>query len=1540
MSRNTTSNQFTTDQNNNKTYSDLYEENSEVEEEEEEEEGDASYTGKLNNTTGSNSNSDYEDEATPRDPQYSKVINVHDLNDDQRERQVVSKHEHEFTDANEYQKDLGEVIVVENEEKDHVLEDFQGLFYKADQFDKKDLIDLAKVSKEILNLGNNAAAKFNKSYYTAKIKQIKPKVQLRSVPWIFSSRRKPSDLLIKETHNLLKNKVYNLNLEEYHIELLRQDLIDIAKRKNKKTTLLDKHAVTLTEGLELPDHFIILKQIDLPDFSGEEAFIAYNIMFRKLVIMQGPLMTRFTDFSDYKRISRLWKTISNHPNITNLLYIELINGRPFKTIEHYPHSTLEELVEKKRLFYPKKYFWNLTLLLKIIFSICDAMDYSHSQGVLHTNLKPSNILWSKQDQEIGKILEIFNPLHNEGITLTHFGNPAIFDIKNQSYSTVNSGSDMNFIKRFWPNNVGDLFFWLKDNTSSSKFDKQHNLFLEELVPNLDIYSFGLVLIYLVSGKIGWDESSQIGINDIRDMTKRENHYFHASTYDKIEALVFKCIVIYDQKNFGNAFMSFKEIKATLLNQFNYFIKIVEHVHPLQRQESLLPKIGSNYNNFRAYYMNFCQNFYYDRYQDAIKNLMRADKLSKRLKSDHSLWVKSFEYNKMMIRWLLGEISLKESTQKACSLYNCFLWGDQTSLKHIQTTLASLPYINDSKYPLFYDEALQKMMDRFAFNDNAKKQVIQVNDSKSGIFEIFVSIKRGIIVTACIDEGISCFDLQTCTLIDKFEYPGITAASMEKEGKSVLIGLNNGEVALVTLKFEIERQDSIDKINLLNNQKKGDDQHKKSIKFCEIDDLHRLFEHSTFVRKVEICLSGEKGMSFGSIDTFLVLYDIQRRLVISKSKLENILSSYSFDFNAEISLLSLENSRKITLWKHKAPLNRQKTYLEGHNQFVHIVKISQDGTAALSCCLAMKIVFWNLVKGEGIRSIQIDEHVHSISTTPYFKYIFIKGTKSVRVYEASLDLFWNQYPAEAMSSGTALALSDSIYEYIEENDLMKTKQLLDSEEELGEDKAIELDEFKELIPNKRSLKLIKNALSNIFQVQNESLKTQKYPSLRIVRILEKMKHRRKMSKQFYAKYNKNNPFHLYYIYSRGRKGQRVYKRILNVDPFINFSLDMRCEHEDSFLFSNAQHEMDKMNFQIKNNTFDNSSRYQCFMLDSSLYRDYFQQFDFRTIEKPNLFYTVKKIDIQNYCKNSESDEILYNDFQESGNITMKLNDDKIHFLKFTEDDNHIMVVTDKQRAVIYQVPNYRLKINLDIYISFENRILIQKLLENYSKSDSIDGENILVGASAITAVAVANDLSIVSVALANGLIQIYDTQKEKMVNVVHGHVDFISELELTSDNILVSGGADSNIKIWRINKNNVTELQQVFLKHSDSITSIQILPKMVTENEIGVSSQQDQHIFSIDKEGQGILWRIGSDSVDAIINIGEDTFTSVLSKKIIVSLEFKRRLVKLSKFMRQSSSFQRTSNNIDYIQLEDFKEQARLGKVESDYFYKQSNFLFN
>lgn len=74
-----------------------------------------------------------------------------------------------------------------------------------------------------------------------------------------------------------------------------------------------------------------------------------------------------------------------HPNIVRIIDFEEANGRFFITMDYVPGTDLQKHLQKETLL-------PLEQIVDILQQMGDALDYAHSKGLIHRDVKPSNIL--------------------------------------------------------------------------------------------------------------------------------------------------------------------------------------------------------------------------------------------------------------------------------------------------------------------------------------------------------------------------------------------------------------------------------------------------------------------------------------------------------------------------------------------------------------------------------------------------------------------------------------------------------------------------------------------------------------------------------------------------------------------------------------------------------------------------------------------------------------------------------------------------------------------------------------------------------------------------------------------------------------------------------------------------------------------------------------------------------------------------------------------------------------------------------------------
>ena len=112
-------------------------------------------------------------------------------------------------------------------------------------------------------------------------------------------------------------------------------------------------------------------------------YLAEDTWIDKKVALKVPHKQNL-DFGELLREPRLLATL-NHPNIVTILTAEKQENVFFIVMEFVPGETLESIIARDGAL-------DLPRALDYTCQICNAVDHAHRQGVLHRDLRPSNVL--------------------------------------------------------------------------------------------------------------------------------------------------------------------------------------------------------------------------------------------------------------------------------------------------------------------------------------------------------------------------------------------------------------------------------------------------------------------------------------------------------------------------------------------------------------------------------------------------------------------------------------------------------------------------------------------------------------------------------------------------------------------------------------------------------------------------------------------------------------------------------------------------------------------------------------------------------------------------------------------------------------------------------------------------------------------------------------------------------------------------------------------------------------------------------------------
>ena len=115
-------------------------------------------------------------------------------------------------------------------------------------------------------------------------------------------------------------------------------------------------------------------------------FLAEDTWIDKKVALKVP-HKQGVDFGELLREPRLLASL-NHPNIVTIMTAEKQESIFFIVMEYVPGETLETIITRRGAL-------ELPVALDYTCQICNALDHAHRHGVLHRDLRPSNVLVSE-----------------------------------------------------------------------------------------------------------------------------------------------------------------------------------------------------------------------------------------------------------------------------------------------------------------------------------------------------------------------------------------------------------------------------------------------------------------------------------------------------------------------------------------------------------------------------------------------------------------------------------------------------------------------------------------------------------------------------------------------------------------------------------------------------------------------------------------------------------------------------------------------------------------------------------------------------------------------------------------------------------------------------------------------------------------------------------------------------------------------------------------------------------------------------------------
>lgn len=234
-------------------------------------------------------------------------------------------------------------------------------------------------------------------------------------------------------------------------------------------------------------------------------YSAKDILLNRLVAVK---VLRDQYASDREFIERFHREAQaaaslSHPNVVNVYDVGTINQTPFIVMEYIEGQNLSEIIVEQGQLEPE-------YAVKILLQICSALAHAHRHNIVHRDIKPHNILITKDNQ----------------VKVTDFGIAAV-----SSMSITQTGVVL-----------GSVLYFSPEQARGTKVDHLS-----------DLYSLGVVMYEMLTGKVPFRADTPIStaLKHIQDLPKPPSQINPAIPLE-LERIILKLLAKKPEDRFQSA----------------------------------------------------------------------------------------------------------------------------------------------------------------------------------------------------------------------------------------------------------------------------------------------------------------------------------------------------------------------------------------------------------------------------------------------------------------------------------------------------------------------------------------------------------------------------------------------------------------------------------------------------------------------------------------------------------------------------------------------------------------------------------------------------------------------------------------------------------------------------------------------------------------------------------------------------------------------------------------------------------------------------
>lgn len=303
----------------------------------------------------------------------------------------------------------------------------------------------------------------------------------------------------------------------------------------------------LRKGMFLADRYEILEQIGNGGMSDVYKAKCHKLNRYVAIKVLKPEFSQDTSFVSKFRVEAQSAAGLSHPNVVNVYDVGEENGIHYIVMELVEGITLKKYIEKRgKLPYKEA--------VSIAIQVANGMEAAHKHHIVHRDIKPQNIIISKE----GKV------------KVTDFG-----IAKAATSSTINSSAAM-----------GSVHYMSPEQARGGYSDERS-----------DIYSFGITLYEMLTGKVPFDGDTTVAVavQHIQDAIPAPSEIAEDVPLS-VDKIVLKCTQKKTERRYQDAAELIADLKKSLVAPDENFVKMMPVYNAPGQPETVQAAEESSENN--------------------------------------------------------------------------------------------------------------------------------------------------------------------------------------------------------------------------------------------------------------------------------------------------------------------------------------------------------------------------------------------------------------------------------------------------------------------------------------------------------------------------------------------------------------------------------------------------------------------------------------------------------------------------------------------------------------------------------------------------------------------------------------------------------------------------------------------------------------------------------------------------------------------------------------------------------------------------------